>query len=305
MQKFHGNWCTLLLPINQDQSIDFIALEEEIDILCGINPNGIYSNGTAGEFHNQSEDECDQIQQILAAQCHKAGVDFQIGASHSNPQICLERIAKYKSLKPNGFQIILPDWWVSSSQIAQNFIQMAAEEAGDIPLVLYHPPHGKSQLSLLELQMLFQDNPTLVGLKIAGGDDAWYENMRKYLKDVSVFIPGHHLITGLQQGAMGSYSNVACLNPDMAQKWYAQASSDLTGALELQERICQFMDMHMVPFIKAGYPNYAIDKAMAEIGGWGPVSCRVRLPYPSLPQEYMADLRKAAHHIIPEFITSF
>ncbi len=303
MSKFYGNWCTLLLPIQQDQSIDWAALHDEIHILCQIKPNGIYSNGTAGEFHNQTEDECDKIQHMFAEICHQSSVDFQIGVSHFNPMVSLERIKKYKSLKPNGFQIILPDWWSCSLEAAQNFIEMAALEAEGTPLVLYHPPHAKKQLSWGELKSLFDQNPSLMGLKIADGDDLWYENMRKYLANISVFIPGHHLATGLQQGALGSYSNVACLNPFMAQKWYQQALSNPTEALKLQARICQFMDEYMVPLINQGYPNYAIDKLMAAMGNWGPVSSRIRMPYKSVPDHLVGDLRKAANHIIPEFIT--
>ncbi len=304
MQAFYGNWCTLLLPIQHNDHIDWGALEEEIEILCQARPNGIYSNGTAGEFHNQTEDECDRIQEILAQICHKHHITFQIGASHGNPTVCLERIKKYKKLKPAGFQIILPDWWACSLQVAMNFITMVAENAGDIPLILYHPPHAKKQFSWQKLHHLFKNHATLTSLKIADGDETWYENMNQYLRDVAVFIPGHHLASGLQNGAAGSYSNVACLNPYQAQKWYELARDDPKSALELQMRICAFMDTYMVPFIAAGFPNYAIDKAMAEIGAWGPVSARVRMPYPSIPTSDICFLRKKAHHMIPEFFSS-
>lgn len=47
-----GNWGTLLLPINGDDTIDWVLLEEEIDTMIAAGVNGIYSNGTAGEFYN-------------------------------------------------------------------------------------------------------------------------------------------------------------------------------------------------------------------------------------------------------------
>ena len=47
-----GNWATLLLPIATDDAIEFGALAEEIDVLIAARVDGIYSNGTAGEFHN-------------------------------------------------------------------------------------------------------------------------------------------------------------------------------------------------------------------------------------------------------------
>ena len=57
-----GNWGTLLLPINNDDSIDYVRLADEIDYFISAKLDGIYSNGTAGEFHNQTEDEFYKIQ---------------------------------------------------------------------------------------------------------------------------------------------------------------------------------------------------------------------------------------------------
>lgn len=64
-----GNWATLLLAINPDDSINYNKLSDEIDYLIVAGVDGIYSNKTAGEFHNQTEDEFDKIQQLLSDKC--------------------------------------------------------------------------------------------------------------------------------------------------------------------------------------------------------------------------------------------
>ena len=51
MQALSGNWASLLLPINGDDSIDFIRLGAAIDVLIAAGVDGIYSNGTACEFY--------------------------------------------------------------------------------------------------------------------------------------------------------------------------------------------------------------------------------------------------------------
>ncbi len=61
-----GNWATVLLPINADESIDWVRLEEELDRLASLGPDGVYTNGTAGEFFTQTEDEFDRIQHLAA-----------------------------------------------------------------------------------------------------------------------------------------------------------------------------------------------------------------------------------------------
>ncbi|WP_315815248.1 hypothetical protein [Paraflavitalea speifideaquila] len=105
-----GNWATLLLPINSDDSIDYVRLAEEIDDMIRAVPDGIYSNGTAGELHNQTEAEFDKVQEIMAAKCEAAAVPFQIGANHPSPLISLQRMQRTVALQPAAFQVILPDW---------------------------------------------------------------------------------------------------------------------------------------------------------------------------------------------------
>ena len=39
----YGNWVTLLVPVNKDNSINYTLLAEEIDILIAMQVNGIYN----------------------------------------------------------------------------------------------------------------------------------------------------------------------------------------------------------------------------------------------------------------------
>jgi hypothetical protein len=64
--KIRGNWATLITPWNDDDSPDIHRLAAEIDAMIGFGVDGIDSNGTAGEFHTQSEQEFDLISGILA-----------------------------------------------------------------------------------------------------------------------------------------------------------------------------------------------------------------------------------------------
>ncbi|MGO8134361.1 hypothetical protein ACC730_38250, partial [Rhizobium ruizarguesonis] len=48
--------------------------------------------------------------------------------------------------------------------------------------------------------------------------------------------------------AAGSFSNVACLSPRGAQTCTVLMRNDIDAALDLERRICTFMDAHIVPF---------------------------------------------------------
>lgn len=302
--KIRGNWATLLLPIGSDDSIDFARLSTEIDVLIAAAVDGIYSNGTAGEFHNQTEAEFDAIQQLLAQKCRAAGMPFVIGACQPDPRLALDRVRRAAALAPDGIQVILPDWWPVSDAEAVDFLAMAAEAAGAIPLILYNPPHAKRVPQPAELAAILQQVPQVVGVKLADGDAAWYAEARQHLADWALYVPGHHLATGVRHGvAAGAFSNVACLSPSGAQRWTELMLIDPAAARDIERRLCSFMDDHIVPFRRDhGYSNGALDKLLAAIGNWAPVGTRLRRPYRWIDEGVTEQLRQAARSQLPEIM---
>ncbi len=162
-----GNWATLLLPIN-DEAIDFEKLSTQIDYYINAVVDGIYSNGTAGEFYTQSEAEFQSINRLLAEKCHKKNMPFQVGACHCHPQEAIERVKFASSLSPTAIQVILPEWFPCSLDVAMVFLEAAAKSANGVNLVLYNPPHAKVRLSAHQLVELYDNIPNLVALSCQG-----------------------------------------------------------------------------------------------------------------------------------------
>lgn len=304
-ETLYGSWATLLLTTDYKGEIDFHRLEEEIDILISSSPEGIYSNGTAGEFYAQTEDEFMRINECLAAKCEQAGIPFQIGVSHMSAQISFERLIRIRHLNPGAVQVILPDWFPVSMEEAVLFMKRMEDAAGGIPLVLYNPPHAKRVLSPVEWMRIKEKIPTLIGVKVSDRNcnPDWYKDVKEYVEGISVFIPGHHLATGLSWGAHGTYSNMACLNPFAAHKWYEQILRDPQGGIELEQRIQTFMQTRITPFItEMNYPNHACDRFMACVGGWMNIGIgQLRWPYRSIPEKYIEKVREEAKKLLPEF----
>lgn len=299
-----GNWASLLLPINADDSIDFGRLAAGIDALVAAGTDGIYSNGTACEFYAQSEAEFDAIQLMLAEKCNAAGRPFIIGACHTDARQSLERLRRGAQLKPLAMQVILPDWWPVGVEEARAFLDRASEAADDIPLVLYNPPHAKRVLNPEELQRATQGT-AVVAAKLTLGGEGWYEKARAHLGHLAVFVPGHHLATGVKEGvAAGAFSNVACLSPAGAQSWTDLMGTDLKAALEIESRIKGFIIGHVMPFAEAGYSNAALDKLLAAIGGWADMGTRLRGPYRSIDPAVVPALRDEARRAIPEIMAA-
>jgi dihydrodipicolinate synthase/N-acetylneuraminate lyase len=297
-----GNWATLLIPINNDDSIDYKSLSAEIDTLIAMGVDGIYSNGTAGEFYNQTEEEFDAISQLLAGKCQAAGMPFQLGACHTSPVMARERVKRAAALQPGAIQVILPDWSAPSMREVINYLKILTEIAEPVGLVLYNPPHAKKRLSPKEFFQLKEAGINLVGCKTVGGDAQWYAAMQKLAPGLSLFVPGHHLATGFSLGAHGAYSNVACIHPAAAQQWYNLMLTDLPQALQIEKGIQLFMSRYIQPFISnQGYSNQAADKLLAAIGGWASVGTRLRWPYQGIDESEVVKLRPVAQEMMSAF----
>jgi len=300
--ELKGTWCTLLLPINADNSIDYGSLENELDYLCAAGISGIYSNGTAGEFFNQTEAEFDRITLLLSEKCMKANIPFQIGASHMSPIISLERIQRSKVLSPGAFQVILPEWVAVNAAEQLSFLWKIAEVATPVPIVLYNPPNARIALNPSDLKKLAMEVEGLIGIKVAAGGPEWFEEMRSNHLGLSVFVTGHRLATGIKEGvASGAYSNVACINPVSAYRWYELMHDNLGEALRIEERILTFFTNYIFPLQKAGFSDMALDKFLAAIGGWSDMSTRLRWPYKGIDQNHVVPTRKMCQQILPGF----
>lgn len=296
-----GVWGAVLLPVDRFGEIDWGALAEQIDILCTSELDGIYTNGTAAEFYNQTDAEFDRLSALVAERATSLGKPFQIGVSSTNPRVARHRLLRAVSLVPTGIQFTLPDWWPPSHAEIENFVGGMQDAAADIPLILYNPPHAKVKLTLPEIASLRALAPGLVGAKLVGGNADWYAERRALLPNFSIFVPGHTLAYGRPLGANGSYSNVACLSPNGAVRHWRLMESDPVAAVALEARITRFMASHILPLVtERGLSNTALDKLMAAAGGWGPVGPRLLWPYESATEEDVHRVAKAARRDLPE-----
>jgi dihydrodipicolinate synthase/N-acetylneuraminate lyase len=276
----------LLLPLNADESIDFARLETQAEVLAGSQLDGLYAHGTAGEFQTLTEDEFDRINELLAV----TGKPFQIGASHPSAQVQLSRVRRAAALRPGAIQVIVPDWLPLNPHEVLDFLRQTADAAGDVPLVLYNPPHAKTAIAPRQLGELAAAVPSLIGLKTAGGDKAWFDEAAR--SGLAIFVPGHFLASMSLLGAHGSYSNVAALSPNGAVRYAAD--------LDVERRVGEFFAAHVVPLQKAGLSNPALDKFLAAVGDWADVGTRVRWPMQAATEEQVEAARPVARGLLPE-----
>jgi 4-hydroxy-tetrahydrodipicolinate synthase len=171
-QTLKGTWSTILLPLDERNEIIWKHVDEQLSLFAEAGVDGIYFNGTAGEFFSQSEEEFLKLASTVSNFCDEQGIPFQIGASHAHASGSLQRIRQTHDLKPGAFQVILPEWIPhTDEEIAAFLIRMAAE-AAPIPLVVYNPPNARKVLSPQEWFELVSTVEGIIGIKVAGGDES-------------------------------------------------------------------------------------------------------------------------------------
>ncbi|GAA1223807.1 dihydrodipicolinate synthase family protein [Rhodoglobus aureus] len=301
--EIFGTWATVLTPFHDDDTLNLEALDRELDLIIAAKPEGIYTHGTAGEFFNQTEKEWEAVATAVAKRCETAGVPFQLGASHPSPIMALDRIKRARQIKPSAIQIILPDWVCLNTDEIRSVISTYSETADGVGLVLYNPPHAKNVLGPAELDVLTQEFTAIVGVKVADGDDDWYTLMAATLRRISVFVPGHHVATGLTKGARGAYSNVACLHPSGAVEWASRSIEDPEWGLRVEAQINTFLTVALAPLIAKNYSNVTLDKALAMAGGHLGDVGHVRWPHATATPREISRIRNAARDMLPEFLT--
>lgn len=112
----------------------------------------------------------------------------------------------------------------------------------------------------------------------------------------AVFVAGHRLDRERRLGASGAYSNIACLSPRGALRWYAHPDP------ELDSRVQEFFRVAIRPAQARGYCVTAIDKLLAAVGGWSVAGTRVRWPHESVPDDLAVTVRAEAQRLIPELL---
>ncbi|MFI6344128.1 dihydrodipicolinate synthase family protein [Streptomyces sp. NPDC050560] len=296
-RTLNGVWSTALLPLREDEGIDFRRLADTLDAVLGSGVHGVYTNGSAGEFHTLGEAEYDRLHDLVAERCTAAGTPFQLGAGHPSGQLSLDRIRRAAPLRPGAIQVVLPDWLPLTEDEALDALRRMAGAADGVPLVLYNPGCAKTQAGPALLARIAAEIPEVVGLKVPS------VTVAEGLTDrFAVFVAGHTLASAHRAGAAGSYSNVACMSPAGAARWFAQMTADPAAALALEARIRAFLDAHITPLARAGYCDPALDKTLCAIGGWSGTGTRVRWPHRPVPEDRIPALRAAARRALPELL---
>ncbi|WP_294186243.1 4-hydroxy-tetrahydrodipicolinate synthase [uncultured Sphingobacterium sp.] len=216
MNELHGAGVALVTPFNSDESVDFEALGQLIDLQINEGMDYLVSLGTTGEVATLTNDERKRIWDFTVKRVN-GRLPLVAGIGGNNTAEIVEQIKNFDS---TGFCAILSvsPYYNKPTQegIYQHYKAVAA--ASPLPIILYNVPgRTGSNISAQTTLRLANDFFNIVAIKEASGNFAQFsEILRDKPKDF-LLISGDDPVT-LPMMALGAAGIISVIGNALPKK---------------------------------------------------------------------------------------
>lgn len=301
-KNLDGVWAALIVPWNNDDTLDETRFKAECRAYGGTGVAGIYTGGTTGEFYAQDDGTFAHVARIACETGHDIGLPVQIGCTALSTRTARLRIAQAVAVGADAIQIAYPFWLELKFDEVLSFFRGIATEAGNTPLVLYHTSRCKRKLTPEEVGQLAHEVPTLIGMKDTGCDIATLSSMFALAPDLSIF-GGEDFLERVPAGGRGGYCSISGLNARFIVRYYELCRrGDLAAAQPYAEAVRRLLEEVCFPMVKEeGLWDSAVDRVMRMAGG-GNVGLRCQGPYRSATAAHVERLQRWCQEHAPALL---
>jgi len=251
LEQLKGLFPPLLLPLDSAGEIDFESLERQIDFLLAGGVDGLWVNGTTGDFFALTDDENEAVLKAVLKQVRgKVPVVAQAGDAATRRVIAKAKRAM--SAGADYIAVVLP-YYLDYSQTELKSHYRAASQAVDRPVILYQLPQMcKVALTIPSILELVREG-VLVGIKDSSGDMEFYRKLTAEVASENLplrcFVGSGALMQpSLQAGGHGLMCAIANLVPHLCKELYdAAVVKDWDRAIALQAKVQELIDAMKLP----------------------------------------------------------
>ena len=279
----------ILTPMNDDESINYSELRNQVNRMIDAKVSGVFALGTNGEAYALSHKEKVEILKNVVDEAKKrVPVYAGTGCPTTRETITLSKEAE--EIGADVLSVIVPYFAAASQDELYDHFRAVAESV-KIPVVLYNiPARTGNALAPATVAKLAKDVPNILGAKDSSGN---FDNMKQYIeltsnigKDFSVLSGNDSLILpALVFGGKGGIAGCANVFPrTMVEIYEAFEAGDMERAKKVQDSIRIFRNC-----FKYGNPNTLVKLAAGLLGN--PVG-PCRRPFSKITPEGMEALKK-------------
>ena len=183
MQKFIGTGVALVTPFKNDLSVDFDALVKLVNYNIENGTDYLVINGTTGESGTISEDEKQEIINVIIKTNNKR-LPLVLGVGGNNTTVVVEELKTRNFTGLDGILSVAPYY---SKPTQEGFYQhfKAIAQATELPIILYNVP-GRTAKNMepATTLRLANDFDNIVAVKEAGNNkQQYYELLKDKPKD--------------------------------------------------------------------------------------------------------------------------
>ncbi|HMO84128.1 MAG TPA: dihydrodipicolinate synthase family protein [Lacipirellulaceae bacterium] len=245
-RRLCGIFTPTMVPLDAQGEINEGELRRHIDWLIAKGVNGLYPNGSTGEFTRFSVDERRRIVRITCQQA--AGrVPVLAGAAEANVRETLKSCEQYAEYGARAVAVVSPFYYrLGPESVFAYFREIALSSPIDV--TLYNIPMFASPIDLATVQRLAEFD-RIIGIKDSSGDLAFMTRMisqiRPHRTDF-MFLTGWEAVLAamLVMGADGAISASSGVVPEITGGIYRHVTSgDLVKARDLQAELIELFDL--------------------------------------------------------------
>ena len=244
-EKIRGIFAPHIVPLDDHGRIDEPELRRYVDWLIEKGVDGLYPNGSTGEFVRFTAEERRRIIEIVCQQA--AGrVPVLAGAAEANVQETLRACETYAGYGARAVAIVSPYYYKLSPESVYAYFATIARHS-PIDVTLYNIPMFASPIDVPTVRRLVEFE-RIVGIKDSSGDLAF---MMRLIAAVRPIRPDFSFLTGweatlvpmLLVGCDGGTHATSGIVPELTRKVYRlTVDGQIAEAMALQYRLLELFD---------------------------------------------------------------
>jgi len=269
--KLHGIYVPNVMPLQPDGAIAEAELCRHLRWLADKGINGIYANGSTGEFTRFTAEEHRRTIEIVAEES-RGRLGIIAGAVEATPELTLAACETYAKLGCDAVSLCPPVYFRPGQEtLREHFTRLA--DRSPIPILLYNIPAFAVPLAADTICELAR-HPRIVGLKDSSRDLAGFLTL---MQEIHAFRPEFVFFTGTEEmllpalfmgAAGGTIATAGCLPEAVVGLYQAWQRGEVETARRLQ--------LALLPVIKL---MFSLDfplgfRAAVELRGFDLGPCR-------------------------------
>lgn len=288
-----------ITPVDRAGRVDEDTLRRYVDWLIEKGVDGLYPNGSTGEFVRFTAEERRRIVEIVVDQT--AGrVPVLAGAAEANAKETIAACEAYGAMGARAVAIVAPYYYRLSDQGVYAYFREIADSVS-VDVTLYNIPLFASPISVETVVRLASECPRVVGIKDSSGD---LPNMMRMISQIRPLREDFCFLTGwdaalvpmLVAGANGGTNATSGVVPELTRAIHRSViAGDINGAMKLQYQLLPLFDaMISIGEFPEGF------RAGARSRGWdlGPG----RVPLSERQKEAVSEAQRQIDDLLREFV---